>query len=111
VTTIAKSKAATKLDQIAATMYSDVTAPGAWTRTKLAHGLDIILQRVDEHHWRLALAREGIYPSDTEIAICRESFDVPPAAEESRKQKVHHHPKTKRTIVYHVAELTWIEQQ
>lgn len=110
MTTATKPKAATKLDQIAATMYADVDRPGKWTRTKLAHGLDMILHRVDEHRWRLALAREGIYPSDTEIAICRESFDVPPAAEEKRTQKVHHHPKTKRTIVYHVAELTWIEQ-
>lgn len=110
MTTIAKAKAASKLDQIATTMYSDVNGPGQWTRYKLAHGLDIILHQVDDHRWRLALAREGIYPSDTEIAVCRDSFDVPPAAEESRSQKVHHHPKTRRTIVYHVAELTWLEQ-
>ena len=45
-----------KLAAIATTMYSNVTAPGAWDRAKLQNGLDIILHRVDDHQWRLATA-------------------------------------------------------
>lgn len=99
-----------RLAAIATTMYSKVTAPGAWDRTKLANGLDIILHHVDEHRWRLAMARESVYPSDAEIAIVRGCFDAPAAAEETRSEKEYHHPKTGRAINYRRVEITWQER-
>lgn len=99
-----------KLAAIATNMYSIVIDPGQWTRTKLAHGLDIILHRVDEQQWRLAMAREGVYPSDAEVQIVRSVFDVPAAAEEARSEKVHCHPKTRRQINYRRVEITWQER-
>lgn len=100
----------TRLAAIAATMYSNVVRPRDWDRTKLANGLDIILHRVDEHRWRLALAREGVYPSDIEVSIVRGCFDVPEAAEEERSEKQHRHPKTGREINYRRVEITWQER-
>jgi hypothetical protein len=99
-----------KLATIAAMMYSHVVEPGDWDRAKLEGGLDMILQRVDDHQWRLALAREGVYPSDVEVELLRTAFDVPEAAEEARSQKSHTHPKTKREITYNRVELTWQER-
>jgi len=99
-----------KLAAVATNMYSLVTDPGQWTRTKLANGLDIILHRVDDHRWRLALARESVYPSDSEVAIIRDTFDVPEAAEEARSEKQHRHPKTHREINYRRVEITWQER-
>jgi hypothetical protein len=76
----------------------------------LPHGLQIVMQRRDRHHWRLALGREGIYPSDTEIETCRRAFHVPEAAEIARRTAQYRHPKSGRTITYYVAELTWVEK-
>jgi hypothetical protein len=99
-----------KLAAIAATMYSNVIRPGDWDRSKLAHGLDIILHRVDDHQWRLAMARDGVYPSDAEVAIVRSAFDVPEAADEARSEKQHRHTKTNRIINYRRVEITWQER-
>ena len=99
-----------KLTAVAATMYSNVVRPRDWDRTKLQNGLDIILHRVDETRWRLALARESVYPSESEVAIIRDTFDVPDAAEESRSEKQHTHPKTHREITYRRVEITWQER-
>ncbi len=99
----------TKLAAIATTMYSKTVQPRAWDRTKLANGLDIILHHVDEHRWRLAMAREGVYPSAAEVEIVRGCFDVPAAAEEARSEKTHRHPKTNREITYRRVEITWQE--
>ena len=98
-----------KLAAIAATMYSNVVRPRAWDRTKLANGLDIILHRVDETRWRLAVARESVYPSPAEVEIIRDTFDVPDAAAEARSEKQYQHPKTQRTITYRRVEITWQE--
>lgn len=99
-----------KLAAVAATMYSNVVQPRAWDRTKLANGLDIILHRVDDTRWRLAVARESVYPSPAEVEIIRDTFDVPDAAEESRSEKLHRHPKTHREITYRRVEITWQER-
>jgi hypothetical protein len=99
-----------KLATVAAIMYSHVTKPKDWDRAKLANGLDIILQRVDEHQWRLAMARESVYPSDIEVEIVRSTFDVPEAAEEARSEKTYTHPKTHRLINYRRVEITWQER-
>jgi hypothetical protein len=56
------------------------------------------------------LGREGVYPSDTEIEICRKAFGVPDAAELARRTAPFRHPKSHRVITYYVAELTWVEQ-
>lgn len=37
---------------------------------RLPHGLEIVMQRTASR-WRLALGRENVHPSDTEVAICR----------------------------------------
>lgn len=100
----------TKLASIAAMMYSKVVDVGDWDRFKLVNGLDIILHRVTDTQWRLALAREGVYPSDVEVELLRTAFDAPEAAEEARSDKQHTHPKTGRTITYKRVELTWQER-
>ena len=104
-----KAKPKSKLDSIAVNMYSQVSIPGDWQRTKLANGLDVILQQVEEHRWRLAMARENVFPSDTEVDTCRKCFDVPAAAEEQRSEKQYKHPKTGRVIEYRRVELFWME--
>jgi hypothetical protein len=105
----AQNKGGNKLASIAAMMYSKVVDVGDWDRFKLVNGLDIILHRVTETQWRLALAREGAYPSEVEVELVRNAFDVPAAAEEARSDKSHTHPKTKRQIVYNRVEITWQE--
>ncbi len=75
----------------------------------LPHGLQLVMQRKDRCHWRLALAREGAYPSATEIDLCRRAFAVPDAADLTHRKRVFRHPKSHRRITYFVAELTWIE--
>ena len=105
-----QAKGSGKLAALATTMYSKVIEPGDWDRVKLEHGLDIILHRLDDHQWRLAMAREGVYPSDMEVEIVRNAFDVPEAAEEARSEKQYTHPKTKRTINYRRVEVTWQER-
>lgn len=105
--TPAATRQQTRLDQIAVQMRQAVARPGEWTRYKMAHGLDIILHHTDDVHWRLAAAREGAYPSVSEIEVLRERFGVPFAAEETRSQKYHTHPKTGRRIAYHVVEIIW----
>jgi hypothetical protein len=109
MTTATTTRAPGKLDSIATQMYATVNHPGEWTRYKLANGLDIILHRVDDQRWRLAMAREDTYPSDVEVKVVRERFDVPPAADEARSEKQHRHPKTGRVIKYRRVELTWKE--
>ena len=61
-------------------------------------------------NWRLALGREGVYPSDQEIEICRASFHVPAGCAESKRVSPSVHPKTKRVINYCVVDLTWVEE-
>jgi hypothetical protein len=110
VTTLTKpTKPRNKLEGIAINMYSQIGVPGDWQRTKLANGLDVILQQVDDHRWRLAMARENVYPSVTEVDVCRKYFEVPEAAEEQRSEHQYEHPKTHRVIEYRRVELFWTE--
>ena len=104
-----KPKPKTKLESIAVDMYSRVDAANEWQRTKLANGLDVILHHVSDRRWRLAIARENVYPSSTEVDVCRVSFDVPEAAEEQRSERKYKHPKTGRVIEYRRVELFWTE--
>ena len=104
-----------KLDTIAGNMRQHIqTAGAAWSHQRLAHGLELVLQRRIEQtgviRWRLALGRESVPPSDDEVAICRRSFGVPEATDPSRKQVMRTNSKTNKSIVWHIAELEWIEQ-
>jgi len=104
-----------KLDSIAAYMRQRITDAGApWNHQRLAHGLKLVLQRHLEPtgviRWRLALGREAVQPSDDEVAICRRSFGVPDAAEPTRRQAVRTNSKTRKSTVWHIAELEWREQ-
>ncbi len=95
-----------KLEPLAAQMRERVSAPGKFTRAKLATGLDVILHRTDALRWRLALARENEFPSTEEIEAWRGLFAVPPGAEPHRSYKRYRHPKNGRVILYQVVELT-----
>lgn len=75
----------------------------------LPRGLTVVMQRV-EGHWRLALGRESVYPSEMEVDICKAAFHVPAGAWEERTTKSYIHPKTRRTIQYHVVNLKWVEE-
>jgi len=105
----------TKLDSLAEAMRRHITNTGAtWSHQRLAHGLELVLQRRIEPagviRWRLALGREGVQPSEDEVAICRKSFGVPDATEHSRRQVMRTNAKTRKQTVWHIAELEWREQ-
>jgi hypothetical protein len=67
---------------IAAEMYRNaVELRQGWCNRILKNGLQMVLQRLDDNQWRLAIARSKVYPSDTEAAICAKAFDVPAGSE------------------------------
>lgn len=109
------TKQTSKLDSIAANMRQRITGAGApWSHQRLAHGLELVLQRRLEPtgvtRWRLALGREAVQPSDDEVAICRRAFGVPDAADPTRRQAVRTNSKTNKHSTWNIAELEWIEQ-
>jgi hypothetical protein len=110
VATKTASRGSSRLAVIAATMYRNAAIPGAWDRVALPSGLNIILHRVTDQRWRLALARESVYPSDVEVQVIRAAFAVPVDADETRGEKLHRHPKTGREITYRRIEITWLER-
>lgn len=99
-----------RLAAIATTMHRNVARAGAWDQVTLPNGLSIVLHRATDQRWRLALAREGVYPSDVEAQVVRAAFAVPAAAEETRSEKEYRHPKTGRLITYCRIEITWLER-
>lgn len=99
-----------KLNDLAKEMRSDLEMkPQGAIYKPLARGLKVVMQRT-QGNWRLALGREGVDPSEMEIEICKAAFRVPPGCHEERVKKPSVHPKTKRTIQYHVVNLTWREE-
>ena len=99
----------TKLATIAADMRQMLDQTDAtYTHHKLGRGLELVLQRTDRGY-RLALGRTDTAPSDTEIETCIAAFDVPAGAEPNRTTKTR--PGKSGAITYHVAELTWTEEQ
>lgn len=99
-----------KLNTIAQEMRQTLSAKSTGAVSKpLARGLTVVMQRV-EGRWRLALGREGVDPSDMEVEICKAAFKVPTGAWEERLIKDYTHPKTRRTIKYHVVNLKWVEE-
>lgn len=99
-----------KLDTIAQEMRQSLERkPTGAVQRPLARGLTVVMQRI-EGHWRLALGREGTDPGEMEVEICKTAFNVPPGAWEERVIKPYTHPKTRRTIQYHVVNLKWVEE-
>ena len=93
-----------KLNQVAAQMI----AAGNAYRT-LGSGRELVYQQ-DGASRRLALAREKVWPSDAEIEACTVAFAVPLGAAERPFQIMRTHPRTKRQVVLHVVELTWLHR-
>jgi hypothetical protein len=79
-----------------------------WKYVALPRGLHIVLQRTGRA-WRLALAREGVYPSEDEVQICHRSFAVPEGAEVALNVQMRPHPKTKQTQQFNIVEARWRE--
>ena len=99
----------TKLQQLAADMRHIIDTTGAaYCHHKLSRGLELVLQRTDRRY-RLALGRTDTAPSDTEIELCMDAFNVPAGAEPHHVVKIRQGKTGK--LIYHVAELTWTEQE
>jgi hypothetical protein len=74
----------------------------------LVKGLQVVLRWEDER-WRLALGREGVFPSETEVEVCRRAFAVPEGVETARREASWRHPKTLRAVRWQVVEMSWVE--
>ena len=99
----------TKLTQLAADMRHIIDTTGAtYCHHKLSRGLELVLQRTGRRY-RLALGRTDTAPSDTEIELCMDAFNVPAGAEPHHVVKIRQGKTGK--LIYHVAELTWTEQE
>lgn len=83
-----------------------VGKPSAWNMRTLNGGLQLLLSYHDEQ-WRLALRREGVPPSEEEIALCLAAFDVPDEC--ARSRRISKETKYHQTVTYHVVELHWRE--
>jgi hypothetical protein len=99
----------TRLTLLAGEMRGSVERTGHHAHQKLPHGLEIVMQRT-EGRWRLAMAREGVWPSDVEVEVCRHAFHVPDGSLELRKRHLRRHPKTGRQFIYSVVEVYWMER-
>ena len=116
--TVDTTEPPSKLAEIADEMRAQLVAgPGgspdpdggqAAVHRPLVRGLQVVLARKG-HQSRLALGREGVYPSDTEVEVCRRAFRVPAGAETTKREATSRHPKTGRKIRYLVVELMWLE--
>ena len=84
-----------KLNTLAGELHARLETKGdvAALHRPLPHGLQLVMQRQDRHRWRLALGREGVYPSDMEVEICRQAFAVPDTAEITKRTAAFRHPK------------------
>lgn len=120
--TVDTTKPPSKLAEIADEMRAQLgTGPGgspdpegapngrpAAVHRALMRGLQVVLAR-NGKQWRLALGREGVYPSDVEVEVCRRAFQAPVGAEITRREATSRHPKTGRKIRHLVVELMWLE--
>ena len=70
----------TFLQRVAAAMYIEAERAGQASRT-LTRGLHLWLCHADDG-WLLALQRDDVPPSATEIATCRRDFAVPADAQQ-----------------------------
>jgi hypothetical protein len=97
------------LADLAGELRDAVESTGRHVHHRLPHGLEIAVQR-SVGRWRLAVAREGTWPSEFEVDTCRREFQVPEGAQELRRQHLQCHPKTGRQRVLSVVELCWVER-
>lgn len=107
----ARSSAA--LDAYANDVAHLLTNESGHRHARLPQGLEIVMQRAPEscsrRRWRLAIAREQLFPSADEAEACFLAFKVPPSATQRRLVRSRLHPRTGRRIRYHVIEFTWQE--
>jgi hypothetical protein len=101
-----------KLQRLADEMITAVrkaTGPRAWVQRTLAGGLDLVYSRDGDQH-RLALRREKVPPSPTEVEVCAAAFRVPEGTE-PRSYLSNKTPNLNsgRLVRYQVVELTWRE--
>ena len=82
----------------------------AWNQRTLSRGLQVVLS-YDEDRWRLALRRENVPPSEDEIEICMQAWEVPESAHRTMSTASARHPLTDRIVKYHTVELTWLEYE
>lgn len=98
-----------KLSTIAANMRRAVASkPFGYTTVTLPGGLDIVLSHIDDR-WRLALRRQGVFPSHAEAEILRSVFAVAEGTEPTPREKTVEHPETHRKIAWKIIEYNWIE--
>lgn len=88
------------LSRIATAMRYVAETIKAPAQHRLSRGLVLTL-RVTEAETTLSLTRKGTPPSQTEEAINRRAFDVPPGAERT----------TDRVGEYHIIRYTWATPQ
>lgn len=90
-----------KLPAIATELKQEaMAAPHQPRRRALSKGLRLtLIFKVSE--WRLSLTREGVYPSEREIEICKAVFDVPKSCAQI-KQIV-----DVKGVNFHVVKLVW----
>lgn len=104
-------KRPSELDRIAGEMLQMITQTDArWVHRRLSRGLEIVIQRTGSRY-RLAIARQGTWPSDDELAVVAKRFNATAAADfPERTTKKFRNPKTDTEITYHVIQIEWTEQ-
>ena len=107
--TTATRRTTTALDATAHRMRQMVANGAAYAHWRLSGGLELVLSR-KAAHWRLALARAGVMPSQDEIGACQRSFSVPEGTEQRSAEKIRP-GKSSQPIRWHVVEMTWVEQE
>lgn len=109
-TTKAQQATVNRLANIAASMRACIDGGAKYAHHRQAHGLELVLQRRGRG-WRLALGREAVQASETEIKLWRAAFGVPDGSEESSVVKARKLPKTGQTVQFFVTDVTWTEME
>lgn len=98
-----------RLAKIAGDMRQLVTAGEAkYAHHRQPHGLELVLQR-QGRGWRLALGRQDVPASETELLLWRQAFGVPEGAEANSVVKARKLPKTGQSVQFFVTDVTWVE--
>lgn len=96
--------ATSEMERIAEEMRSELMRRAdqgrTWVNRTLPHGLQIVLERQGDG-FRLALARDTIYPTQTEVDICIKAFTIPDRRTSSSKSAY------VAGSLLHVTEVTW----
>lgn len=81
------------------------TVEKGYVRRALFGGLQVAMERRGEQ-WRVAIARVGRPPSQTEAEVIARDFAVPAGVEWAWSVK----KNRKLRVTFHVAEVTWVER-